>query len=193
MKRGSVLAFMAGCFLAASGLAQEDISWKRIQIPGVPFSVEMPYGGDITHHDVSLSKDATGGRAPGEQITLDRLENIIRVQYSEKWDNHRTGFEYYTGYPFEDRRLLDTHWGKIETRSLEGYVVREVGEKLGPSSAFPRPRWNIYTIVEMGPQTFMTVELSCLDADMHRYARLYMRIRDSLQPISARAKGRKRR
>ena len=194
MKKLCVSASLAAISLiSALGLAQEAVSWRRIRIPGIPFSfsAEMPFGTDVHSIDVTVRDERSGGLSPGRQFTLDsyqpgqEMENLIRIQLMDRFHSYQTGFEYYTNQSYENRGLLKAGWGAPETKRWKGFLVHEIGEKLGPSSDFPKMRRNIYYIVEMGPLRWLAVELSCYDADLPRYAPVYMRIRDSLKPASS--------
>jgi hypothetical protein len=184
--RPLVLALACSLSLSRCGWAQEGLSWRRTQLTGLPFSAELPSGGEVKYVKDNYNETKT---AWWHLLTLGKWqeghgwEEAVRFEYCAE-PGRGSGFHNATFQTFENRKYLGKEWGKPETKSWNGYTVHEIGME-DVHYETHRPTFHVYYIVEMGVDRYFTLQLWCYKENLSLYAPIYSRIRDSLAPAGA--------
>lgn len=154
-------------------------SWVRRQIPGVPFTAEMPEGGAVKSRGAAhYGPIKNGGEAWSEDLTLDdwpggSWKNMIRLGYLRGWGEH-------------DLILMPSRktWGEPTHKKWQGWETIEYG--YNDLKEDGQKTLQVHYIIEIQSKVYLELYLSCLEKDFPRYAPYYSRIRDSLLPAQSR-------
>lgn len=157
--------------LAALTLQAQD--WKRIEVEGLPYSFEIPEGARTRESTVRTEE---GGYARHMEVTLEPgrgWDRAIRIWYSANF-----------GKPDTIRESLDSYgkeklWGDVESGKWRKHDTLEAGYKDFAQSGDRHIRYWI----ELARREFLGVTLRCDEDSFKRYAPIYGRIKNSLQPL----------